>query len=404
MPASSLDSEIRRVFRERGVRFHHAENLRHFSWHCAAGALVARNTLLTQSGHTSFSSDSEDARLGVLDRVFGNLRDFGTIMARGTDAIPNIYGPITLTFTPSVFSLMTDVMITQKSIMSLGDSWRTEAAHDAATIAHITSGTRSNQWIANDWSTAELSCSQSSISFRFLEQVTVEPIHVGGRPLIEYVRADLARSGHTHVRVSERHYTKAQNRTRMTSLASYCEALPTTGIADGYDFHGAVNLPDWSSCPVARRNRLAGWARYFYFGTVQEVRRRQALAGGTAALDAGSSSSPAVMRLEDTLAQQVTEKYTDNFIESVQQQGYPIGFVELWYVTVTVPDERVGFARFECSFSGEHHSEDGISFDGAIVGRLSFDQEAGTHEALRESVELTEASVAFDFDEPDQEL
>ena len=81
MPAE-LDRYIRQRFRSVGLRLFHAENLHDFAVYCRERALLARTELRRLSaGFTTFYSDQSDEERGALSRVFGNLRDFGVIMA-----------------------------------------------------------------------------------------------------------------------------------------------------------------------------------------------------------------------------------------------------------------------------------------------------------------------------------
>jgi hypothetical protein len=84
MPPSALDLYIANKFSAVGIRFHHAENLHNFYIYCEQRALIARTELRRLSaGYTRFYSDNSDEGRGALSRVFGNLRDFGAIMASG---------------------------------------------------------------------------------------------------------------------------------------------------------------------------------------------------------------------------------------------------------------------------------------------------------------------------------
>jgi hypothetical protein len=308
---SQLDLYIAQKFRGVGVRFHHAENLHDFAVYCREGALLARAELRRLSpSFTAFYSDPSDEERGALTRVFGNLRDFGTIMACGRGAIPNVYGPIHLVFRPDCFAMMSDLVITKTSIVSLGDSWRAEAASTAREVDHIASGRAFDDYVSRDWAYAEVSCAESRLDFALLDKVIVEPIAFAGRRLVDVVRAELHMAGIRGVKVLERDYQRPENLEAIGALAGFCEHLPAGLNEQSSDFRSASELAAFADRPPERKRRLALWARYFYFGTVSDVRARDSqfeemLAAADAAdtrepcglCDGGHDSSPAMVKL-----------------------------------------------------------------------------------------------------------
>jgi hypothetical protein len=275
MPPSALDTYIAHKFRAVGVRHHHAENFHNFSMYCEQRALLARTELRRLSAEfTRFYSDQSDEKRGALSRVFGNLRDFGVIMACGRGAIPNVYGPIQLVFRSDCFAAMSDIIITKRSIATLGDLWRAQAASTAQLVDHIASGRPNDGYISRDWMNAELSCAESRLSFGFLEKVIVEPVTVMGQRLCDHVRSALHIAGYGGVPVTERTYDRAENLRAIRAAVQFCERLPEGLPEESPAFQAVSQLPEFSDRRVEFQPRLALWARYFYFGTIAELRTR----------------------------------------------------------------------------------------------------------------------------------
>lgn len=207
MPPSELDNHIAAKFAARRVRFYHAENLRNFATYCTWRAVLSRSELKQKDPvyYTRFYSDASDEDLGALTRVFGNIYDFGSIFARAGNTIPNVYGPITLVFKPTVFAQMTDISITPKSIVNLGAAWTAARVTDPAVVDEIVAGDAYGRPVAPEWQMSELSCENSSLSFDHLEKILVEPIVVVGRALIDYVKATTLG---LNVPVAERPYAR----------------------------------------------------------------------------------------------------------------------------------------------------------------------------------------------------
>lgn len=275
MPPATLDLYIAEKFGAVGIRFHHAENLHNFYIYCEHQALLARTELrrLSQS-YTRFYSDESDERRGALSRVFGNLRDFGVIMASGRNTIPNVYGPIQLVFSSGAFAAMSDVVITKNSVVTLGDAWRAQAANSRATIDMISAGRSSDGHVARDWTYAEISAAEARLSFDLLERVIVEPIAVAGQPLLRLVQTALHMAGYGGIPVVERSFVRAESLAALRAAVEYSDRLPDGLTEDSEAFAALMNLPEFSQCTPPVQRRLPLWARYFYFGTVTEVRTR----------------------------------------------------------------------------------------------------------------------------------
>lgn len=220
--------------------------------------------------HISFYSDKTDRRLGALERVFGNIYDFGSVFTVAPLTIPNVYGPIMLVFRPEVFSSMTDICITKQSIATLRDGWRSSALSTESELDELLSGDDFGSPISRSYRYSELSCANSRVSLEFLEEIIVEPLVVHGVSLLELVRDDCDRAGLT-CPVIERTYRSLANRNLLRDLVSVSENISVHTSQQEWVFN-ENQLP--TACliyPRERKNRICLWMRYFYFGTSNEV-------------------------------------------------------------------------------------------------------------------------------------
>lgn len=397
MPPSTLDLYIAEKFEAVGIRFHHAENLHNFYIYCEHQALLARTELRRLSqGYTRFYSDESDERRGALSRVFGNLRDFGVILASGKNTIPNIYGPIQLVFSSGAFKAMSDVVITKNSVVTLGDAWRAQAATSPATIDTISAGRPSDGHVARDWTYAEVSAAESRLSFDLLERVIVEPIAIAGKPLLRLVQTALHKAGHRGVPVVERSFVRAESLAALRAAVGYCDRLPEGLTEDSVDFAALKDFPEFSQCNPAVQRRLTLWARYFYFGTVAEVRNhdrqlQEAMEAADAAdtreacelCDPGEDRSPAMVTFGPL--------YIDGVRSGLLEEGscdscngITLRCLECGESTPIWP--RIGRQDFECGgcdlrFAVVHtDTHDGTTLDVEIEGAI-------TSETLGEELE-----------------
>jgi hypothetical protein len=177
-------------------------------------------------------------------------------------------------FSSGSFATMSDLVITKNSIVTLGDTWRSQAANSQAMINTIASGRPSDDNVTREWTYAEASASESRLSFDLLEQVIVEPIVVSEQPLIRLVQTALYVAGYGRVPVVERNFVRAENLAAMRAAVGYCTCLPDDLTEDSPAIAGVMSLLEFSQCNPSLRRRLSLWARYFYFGTVAEVRAR----------------------------------------------------------------------------------------------------------------------------------
>lgn len=108
------------LFNQRGVKLHHACQLKDFKAYIQLGGVPSRNLMeSSKSSFTKFDTDEIDQKNVVWTKVFANLSDFGRNFARlgGEEfkAVPNPYGPIQLLFAPEALNESTDVAICLRS-------------------------------------------------------------------------------------------------------------------------------------------------------------------------------------------------------------------------------------------------------------------------------------------------
>lgn len=278
----SLDAYIAQRFQGVGVRFFHAENVRDFRNYCAAGAVLCREELMRRdpAGYTVFYSDEEDARQGVLRRVFGNLYDFGQVFARGTNAVPNVYGPITLVFKPSTYSRVHDIRITPQSIASLHAQWASSVVSTSRQVDNLLTGDGYGNPLSREGQWSEVSFRESALSFESLEYVLVEPLWVSGQRLSAVVEAEL-RARDCPAPVREREMRPAK-REAIQELVALCEGLQVPANQRYWRLPTSRLPPVFRGLPPKMRTRVALWCRYFTYGTVKELN-----GGGSAQVQAG---------------------------------------------------------------------------------------------------------------------
>lgn len=269
---TSHDSLISAKLIQHDVRVYHAENLRNFRTYCRNKAVMCRNDLIENDPkfYTEFYSDSTDRKLGALGRFFGNIYDFGSVFSRAQDTVPNIYGPIMLIFRPEIFSSMSDICITKKSIASLRERWRESAIVSESEIDLLLSGDRYGSPINPSYHYSEISCANSRISLDFLEKIIVEPIAIHGIQLIDLVRETCDRSP-IACPIIERGYRSLNNRNLLRDLVSICGSLPPAASQQGWSFDESKLPQGFSSYRPERKNHICLWIKYFFFGTFDEV-------------------------------------------------------------------------------------------------------------------------------------
>ena len=260
MASTPLDERLSDLFQAHGTRFWHADNLKAVSTHLRAGHLLSRQLLMSQHGETPFVSDASDRQLGVLERVFGNFYDFGQIFARGACAVPNIYGPISFCFRPEVYEILEDIIITKNSILNIGAQWRTSALKSEAELMPYFRGSDGS------WEFAEISAANVSIPLSYCEAIVVEPLTIGGTPLVDIVRQRVSDAG-LQINVKSRPYRRSENLHALDELVAELERDPASTTLPGV----------FASYPSSSVNKLRRWISYFQDGTLDEIAAQKSM-------------------------------------------------------------------------------------------------------------------------------
>ncbi len=113
---------------QRNVSLYHACQLIDFESYLALGGIPSR-VLLESKGlpFTPFDTDTNDKANGVWDKVFGNLKEFGKILADGMPCPLTFYGPIQLKITLSALLEASDVAVCLRSAGGEGFNRESEA-------------------------------------------------------------------------------------------------------------------------------------------------------------------------------------------------------------------------------------------------------------------------------------
>jgi hypothetical protein len=169
------DSRVGEVLFDRFAKLHHAINLRDFEAYCKRRAVLSRSELTrTTSEYTAFYTDDSDKELGLWERVFGNLQDFGALFWVANACTPNAYGPITLIFTRDVWSQVADIGVSRRGAASKDFKLATERmpACEIETCFEM----RDKKWWRLTCDGLEVSVGTSFLSHSFVEKVVVEPV------------------------------------------------------------------------------------------------------------------------------------------------------------------------------------------------------------------------------------
>lgn len=242
---------------------------------------MCRHELLAQDPEHAvpFDSDEHDTQNGFERRVFGNIYDLGAIFERAHEENgPYIYGPFIFVFKPEVFGEMEDIVILPESIWTAGKDWARKRISTESQVDELLRSTRFDDNIHHNWQYAEISCSNSSIPFKYLSKIIVEPLDFwspsGKVYTLEYIaKWQLEQCEIKGVPVEVRNYRPSKIRAKqaLEEMAKFCRDLPQT-----------VTMQDWrisvSDLPASldylsdkTKKRLIQWAKYYTFGTVRAV-------------------------------------------------------------------------------------------------------------------------------------
>ncbi len=264
MNTSFLHSAEQRLF--------HATNLTDFVAYWKAQGLLSRKRLEDQGqGFTRFFSDEKDKKLGVWDRAFGNLNDFGKYFWSYESATPNGYGPITLVFSRDVWAGLPDLKITKRTITS--DEPEPIPCEEWPSICETVDGVAR---FKSGYTGCEVSTSTDLIPFSSLAYILVDPIRLGDvslRDLIKsMIKVDENTFSLTEGRLIERAVYCEPQRDRITRLIEWSRSLRGSLLEDNRPVHESLptELSEWFDGLEEWKQRImASWLTYTYNGTLR---------------------------------------------------------------------------------------------------------------------------------------
>jgi len=287
-----IDQYISTRFAQQGVRFYHAENIEGFRSHCESGQLHCRKAMLEMipAQYTHFESDDYDQACGLDERVFGNIYDIGSIYARANlgsqnHAAPNVYGPLIFVFRPDVFSVMHDIVITQKSSWKSKPRWREGSITTEEQVEALLNAEWAKDNVADAWQYAEISCANTAIPLTHLEKIIVEPlkINISADPQVpdryglDTIAQQIAERCGISVPIEPRNFAekpfKTQNLDMLVKLVEFCEQIPSTITQQNWNSASPALPQDFQGLSDKVKGRMRRWAQYFTFGTVRAKRR-----------------------------------------------------------------------------------------------------------------------------------
>jgi hypothetical protein len=253
-------------------RFYHSTNLQDFLIYWNSRGVLSRDRLeKTFPEFTKFFTDEKDKSLGVWDRSFGNLYDFGSYFWSYERSTPNLYGPITLVYSPRVWHSLSDIRITKNTIV----------AEDPGSISpenwgDIYEEVNGVQRIKKGYTSCEVSVANGIIPFTHLAFILVDPIRVGKLSVRDYllsaISVDDSTFKLTEKRLIERRISCVAQEERMADLIKWSQNLKGSLITKNRPLDESLPsvLAEWFNALEDWKKRiLASWLTYTYNGTVR---------------------------------------------------------------------------------------------------------------------------------------
>lgn len=255
------------------ARFYHATCLRGFSAYCQAGGILSRREWKDRCpDYTKFWSDDVDEERGVLERVFGNVYDFDSIFARARfNSSPNVYGPITIVFAPSVFAELNDITLTKESIVKYDGNWRDHVLSESD-VENMLEGDSYGHPIHKDFHYTEVSSGNTLIPFTQIQKIVVQPITFNGRQLQESVNKILDQFDLNH-QVNTRSFGINENLEKYQNISDITYDLAVNGRDHKVT---EEDFPDWIK-DEKLKNRFIIWGEYLYHGTACYLRENEGI-------------------------------------------------------------------------------------------------------------------------------
>lgn len=221
------------LLRTRNVRLYHACNLLDFKSYLHLSGIPSRALLMKENlSFTKFTTDSQDQKNGVWDKVFLNLSDLGEPFAKDGPWTPIVYGPILLVLQPDALNEASDVAVCLRSAGGKGFNRDEESLNTVDEVNRLfasETGAWNSHWIkfatkiAEEFGKNAVSNPEVSLTIPgelmpliYIEKIVVDAVLVQERPLVEIVRE--ATNG-TPLWVEERTYKNVSRRSVIESLS-----------------------------------------------------------------------------------------------------------------------------------------------------------------------------------------
>ncbi len=266
------NTSLAKNLKSKNVRFFHAINIADFTEYCRQHSILSRS-ILTEAykDYTRFFSDNDDIKLGVWERTFGNLNDFGQYFWKYERAIPNAYGPITIVLNKHCWKALKDIQITRKTITAEDNE-----PISGSQIDEIFSLIKGRYQLKKGFTAAEVSTSDSRISLKDLAYILVDPFKVGKQPIRKHVLNILEETrclGNlvTENQVIERQIHCPIQESRINQLLDWSRALAGKLIDTNESLQNSLpsELAEWfNDLEEWKQHILASWLTYTFNGTL----------------------------------------------------------------------------------------------------------------------------------------
>jgi hypothetical protein len=202
-----------KLFEDRKVHLYHSCQYQDFCSYLKLGGIPSRKALEdAQFPITAFTTDGNDRRNGVWDKVFLNLDDFGKIFATGRNGVPNVYGPILFRFQPHVLFGAIDVAVClrsagaedfdreKESLKRLEDvnSLFFYSSSHPDTLAALKCRQELQKTFGKDAQSVEISCTfpNNIMHFQGLIDIVIDPYFINNAELSQYVLSQMRKDGY----------------------------------------------------------------------------------------------------------------------------------------------------------------------------------------------------------------
>ncbi len=265
-----MNDPVAEALHERFAKLYHAVQLRDFEAYCGQKAVLSRHRLTNVcSDYTPFYTDKLDKKHGVWARTFGNPQDFGSLFWFVDKMIPNLYGPITLTFDRSIWKTCNDVALaTTNPGDDNYDLDKDRLSADAVKSCYVKNG---KYWKLKTYG-LELSVGNDQLPFSKVSTITVEPVN---DQLLNQVRQLWKSAGCNPAIVKARNLAHS-NATREKQF----KLLVDWATSEAGELPVYSELPSVVPVPLETwfnqlRNTLhpplRQWLEYTYYGTIQRM-------------------------------------------------------------------------------------------------------------------------------------